>query len=175
MRSVAATALCLATLAAAAPAFADDSGLALFARASGGIAEGSKVVMGQLGQGTVATTADGVFSVTFADGTASLTYTEPKPCVFHQHMDMPGQSGVAEIEFDLNKAKSFIYGDQGLYQGLYNVTIDLQGDEDIVHSTAADGTVNVLSPSAAIISSFTKDDLTAAATALAKLCPGAAP
>ena len=75
------------------------------------------------------------------------------------------------IRFDFTRVESIQLGDQGPYQGLNGIALQLNGPEDIVQKFGADGSLENMPAVAGIATSLTVDQVTEAVTALRKICP----
>lgn len=162
----------LLVLATVAPACAQSpDAIDLIARVTAGLSDGGQIGMGTLGAGAVSR-SDGVYSVGFGTGIATLTFAQPQNCVFTQIAQMKGQP-TTSVRFDLNQVTAISYTDQGPYNGLNAVLLQFTGGDGMVDVLAADGSASPVPAAASILTSLSLADLNAAATALRQLCPGA--
>ncbi len=68
-----------------------------------------------------------------------MTFDEPLPCLFTQETVVQGQPSQLIRSTSPASSRSSL-GDQGPYEGLNGIALQLNGPEDIVQKFGADGT-----------------------------------
>ncbi|MEO6394496.1 MAG: hypothetical protein ABIO40_01120 [Devosia sp.] len=155
----------------ATPALAQTgSSVDIFARGVAGLAENGSVIMGNLGKGTVRKVTVGAYEVQFAGSIATITFDEPVPCLFTQETVIQGQPSTL-VRFDFTRVESLQLGDQGPYEDLNAIALQLNGPEDIVQIFDAGGALKSVPAIASIVTSLTAADIEAAVVELRKACP----
>jgi hypothetical protein len=153
------------------PAFADDTSLPLIAKLMGGLTNGGEMLQGSLGKGSVKSTGDGSFEVTFAKGSALFVYDQPDTCIFTQHSQMKDEPGSAsDARFDFTKVTGIDIREQGEWEGLRAALVTFTGPEDMLQIMMGDKLVNQVPAFAFLATSMPVDELQAAADELQRIC-----
>jgi len=163
--------LAIAMIGVTAPAWAaGPDPFALIATVTGGLSDGGKVTIGDLGTGKVSRTGPKAFVVDLPGGQVTYLFDQPAPCVFTELSQVKGRPPLT-VRFDLTAVSSINFNSQGQQDGLNIVALEFAGDGNIVQVMGDDGSAQVAEPKASIITSVSVDELRRAGMALQAACP----